>query len=506
MDRSVRRRLGSRDDCEKQQNHKGSASSKWQSLDCDKLEPYIRSGAIALIDSEWIIRYSKESKTKPVPHRQNLPPDALVSLDTLKANVEERGRLPIFALSYTWLHPNHPDPHSHQLETLAEGLADMMKIVVPDGESEGGMTWQRRKCFLFWDYLSLYQHPNPQRKVWRSKEENRLFRQGLDGMKYLYCHKEIRVIRIESFPPQYPQGYNLPKNANISPYCDRGWPFLETSLSSLNPEMDGTILLQKGAKRDTFAQDRDRSPILAPAYFEEALQKKTLTNQKDDKPIILQLYKECFEETCADITRLHLFDMSWSDETVSKMAKAVFAAGYTPKLDWLSLQGNFLGAKSCAEIAAAVKCGNLPSLKHLDLSRNPDIGDKGVAALAEAMGCINIQVLELVETGFHDSGCSALVDGLVKTAPSSSLCRLDISGNSFSPAGLGCLGRLVAQCSCLTDLSLRGSVGEHSKAISSFKELCKSNGVLAMMDEDDFGLEDNDVDSLWSHVQFGDYS
>ena len=83
--------------------------AKWRGLRGHELEPALESGAIALLDAGWLVASKERGET--IRRRQDLPPEAFISLEELKAAVVANrlsSALPIICLSYAWLHPDHP--------------------------------------------------------------------------------------------------------------------------------------------------------------------------------------------------------------------------------------------------------------------------------------------------------------------------------------------------------------------------------------------------------------
>eukprot|EP00966_Prymnesium_polylepis_P133939 3095968-Prymnesium_polylepis.1 len=83
------------------------AQAFWDEARGHVLEPYLASGAIALLDAHYLIKAGLKGGV--LSCRQELPNEAFVSLAELKANCPEYA-LPILALSYPWLTARYPDP------------------------------------------------------------------------------------------------------------------------------------------------------------------------------------------------------------------------------------------------------------------------------------------------------------------------------------------------------------------------------------------------------------
>ena len=80
--------------------------AKWRKLRGHELEAALKSGAIALLDGPWLVACAERGER--IRRRQDLPPEAFISLKELKAATKHHIGLPIICLSYAWLHPDHP--------------------------------------------------------------------------------------------------------------------------------------------------------------------------------------------------------------------------------------------------------------------------------------------------------------------------------------------------------------------------------------------------------------
>ena len=70
---------------------------EWRYNGGEELEPLLASGAIALLDAGWLIR--RASSGEGIKRRQDLEPEAFLSLDDLKAAGSVREGLPIILVS-----------------------------------------------------------------------------------------------------------------------------------------------------------------------------------------------------------------------------------------------------------------------------------------------------------------------------------------------------------------------------------------------------------------------
>ena len=145
----------------------------WRSLGGGDLERVLESGAVALLDAQWIISHAEAGGV--LSHRQALPEEAFLSLaDLVEATNEYADWLPVAALSYPWLTKDHPDPRGANLARVARALKALLTRLPRLG--------------VFWDFGSLHQHPDPPNGVLRTEEQNALFKQGLGCLGTLYSH------------------------------------------------------------------------------------------------------------------------------------------------------------------------------------------------------------------------------------------------------------------------------------------------------------------------------
>ena len=168
----------------------------------------------------------------------------------------------------------------------------------------------------------------------------------------------------------------------------RGWCFCESSVSNLVKDYDFVLDL---AKFDESVTDLDgviigciakRAPPLAPPVFKEDLSTKTFTSPKADLETVGNLYEKEFDEKLGEATRLDYRDLQWTDEDVVKLCGAS-ATGKLVKLEVLVLSTNQIGDAGVAALAEVV--GKLPRLKDLGLYGNPNISQQAKDALKAAL-------------------------------------------------------------------------------------------------------------------------
>ena len=130
-----------------------------------------------------------------------------------------------------------------------------------------------------------------------------------------------------------------------------------------------------------------RAPPLTPAEFALALSSKSFTSKKADEKMVADLYKGIFDEQMGKATELNYSNLQWGDEQVTALCK-VLAGGALAKLEVLDLGVNQIGDAGVAALAEAA--GKLPQLKALDLGGNPNISQQAKDALKAALPNCNV--------------------------------------------------------------------------------------------------------------------
>ena len=321
-------------------------------------------GPIALLDAAWLVDLADSGGI--ISHRQALPQEAFIDVHSFfrdknaVVNTTCGDVLRVILLSYPWLHPSHPDQHGETLRLVANLLRAFMN------GCRGTETWA-----LFWDYPCLFQHPDPANQHFRSEEEEGLFKRGLNGLATLYAHQFTWVLRSTKFPSGYPEQYQLPTDANVLPYYQRGWTFTESSWASMTKDnilsLDiGAFVHKDGMDRASAVKmctaDRSRSAPLVPADFEDAVAVMHFTNGKDDRPLCTRLYKEVFVAQFSKVHTLIWVDLGWKDADMMKVGK-LFATGVLTELVYLNISMNVFGDSGAAALMKPIQEGCLPKLK-----------------------------------------------------------------------------------------------------------------------------------------------
>ncbi|XP_063076128.1 ribonuclease inhibitor-like [Engraulis encrasicolus] len=153
------------------------------------------------------------------------------------------------------------------------------------------------------------------------------------------------------------------------------------------------------------------------------------------------------------------------------------------RLETLELQWCNLSGSSCSSLAAALR-SNSSSLRHLHLSGNEQLGDSGVKLLSTGLEHPNcrLETLELGGCDLPDSSCSSLAAAL--RSDSSSLRRLYLSGNEqLGDSGVKLLSTGLIHPKCrLETLELGGCDLSHSSCSSLAAALRSNSSSLRHLD------------------------
>lgn len=415
----------------------------------EKIEPILKSQSVALIDVDWLISF----KGIRVPCRQGLPQDAFISLTDLSFGFDS-----VIVLSYMWQSIEHPDPDGCTLRLLQRALR-----LYKNGETIS----RDDRLGIFWDFCSLHQNP-------RTPEEENLFREGLEGISYLYMHPDSVVMQISKFP----SAVSPEARKNAVAYMKRGWPFTEFCWASVvkegwtdNPKLLDLSRLDE-SRVETF-QDfvaacgmKIGQKPLVPERFDEMADTLSFTNGKDDRLLVKRLYRQSFIDLFKRAKSLTYEDLEWTDDDAEHLIDVV-RGGYAP-LRFLNISGNQLGPGFCSSFSSLI---TETQLVVLDLSEN-HIGDDGVGILA--LHLVRMKRVSLVRVGMTDAGCGLLVNSV--GSGGARLNHLDISSNHIE---LGKdLIRLVCTLKPLHELCVRHNpLVSHQGSLQALIKICKSRHV-----------------------------
>ncbi|CAK0840404.1 unnamed protein product [Prorocentrum cordatum] len=360
----------------------------WEKFGGFELDPVLGSGAVVLVDAEWVVERAGSGGT--LEPRQALPPVAFMPHSGVKAATGE-GELPLLhiaCVSHCWLQADHPHPHGHNLRILGRAL---QLLSADPGPSVTG------RWAVFMDFICIHQncrdHGGAPRRctyqrldgsecfeagaIGRFEREGELFKEALGSLGSFYSHPATVVFMLTRFPDDYDNPGVYTRSGNTALYFDRGWCFCESSWAMLTKVSFLLVDLGQATGDETTYGDLVRrcsagrkAPAL-PDAFEAELHSKGFTNGKDDRPRVAELYRSAFAQRFESAELLVYTSLDWGDEEVRQVA-AVLTSVALPRLQWLDLSGNRVGDEGAAALAEALRAPDaLPSLQTLAL-RAPD--------------------------------------------------------------------------------------------------------------------------------------
>ena len=107
-----------------------------------------------LIDAQWLLDLALAHGV--VPAYQNVPPEAVVHLDDLRASTMSL-MLPVAVLSYGWSGRRHPDESGAQLQALVPALQAMVRSCAEGLHPDYPHPGKPKKWGVVWDFMSLPQ-------------------------------------------------------------------------------------------------------------------------------------------------------------------------------------------------------------------------------------------------------------------------------------------------------------------------------------------------------------
>ncbi|CAK0906553.1 unnamed protein product, partial [Prorocentrum cordatum] len=463
----------------------------WEEFGGLELDPVLGSGAVVLVDAEWVVERAGSGGT--LEPRQALPPTAFMPHSGVKAATADTGNrqmplLHIACVSHCWLQANHPDPHGHNLRILGRAL----QLLSADRHPNFTGRWA-----VFMDFCCIHQNCRdhegaPQLHTYQRLEvegsecfeadaigkferERELFKEALDSLGSFYSHPATVVFMLTRFPDDYDNPAAYTRSGNTAPYFDRGWCFCESSWAMLTKHYTHVVDLGQatGDEREYYGQFGSdvslvhtcaagrKAPAL-PDAVEAELHSKGFTNGKNDRPRVAELYRSAFAQRFESAELLRYARLGWGDEQVRQVA-AVLASGAAPRLQRLYLSSNRVGDEGAAALAEALRApGALPRLQRLYLFDNR-VGDEGAAALAEALrapGALpSLQALGLDGNRVGDEGAAALAEALRAPGALPSLQALGLDGNRAGDEGAAALAEALRAPGALPRLQVLGLAG-----------------------------------------------
>ncbi|CAK0866673.1 unnamed protein product [Prorocentrum cordatum] len=481
----------------------------WEKFGGFELDPVLGSGAVVLVDAEWVVERAGSGGT--LEPRQALSPTAFMPHSGVKAATEE-GEFPmdfpllhIACVSHCWLQANHPDPHGHNLRILGRALQLL---------ADGWFSNFTGRWAVFMDFICIHQncrdHGGAPRRctyqrlegsecfeagaIGRFEREHELFKEALGSLGSFYSHPATVVFMLTRFTDDCDNPRVYTRSGNTALYFDRGWCFCESSWAMLTKVSFLLVDLGQatGDENDyvesTLTGAAGRKAPALPDAFELELQSKGFTNGKDDRPRVAKLYRSAFAQRFESAERLVYTGLDWGDEEFRQVA-AVLTSVALPRLQALNLSYNSMGDEGAAALAEALRApGALPSLQTLNLSFN-SMGAEGAAALAEALrapGALpSLQTLNLARIDVGDEGAAALAEALRAPGALPSLQELVLARNRVGNEGAAALAEALRAPDALPSLqTLYLSVNDvGAEGAAALAEALRGPGALPSLQE-----------------------
>ena len=394
---------------------------RWDRCQGAEIETLLLSGAVALLDAHWLVAFW-ERGGRSLAKRQDLPSEAFIALRELKAAGCPLEGLPCILQSYMWLQPDTPDPFGY---TLGQ-MIFMLKAFTAMRPDQLGNIYatcygpgNTQRWGVFVDFSCMHQKP-------RTAHEDALFQEALTSLDTLYSHPNTIVLRFTKLPEGYPSGYNIPSNANIAEYANRGWPFTESWWSSIIKDRWGSWDAGKlsGSEKTLEHMRRSctlgvRQVALTPDQFDAEVRKKKFTNGKEDQPLCSRLYRSAFKKRLSSARVLNLNAMGMDDEQAIQLA-AVLRTGVCANVKVISMHSNRVTSRGLVAVVAAITAVTFASLKKFIVGNNDfgDVGANEIAAMITEGATKSLEVLDVRSSSISSAGMQALVNAVEsKRAP-----------------------------------------------------------------------------------------
>jgi len=310
-------------------------------LDRDALLEAIEFGGTSLIKGSWLV-----ANCSRFPRQQELPEDAQWYAQELQSVIHS---VEIVAISYSWLHPVHPDPTGQHLHTLKKAITERLAFKGPAHVFD---------IAIFLDYMSLPQMKetgplaNPEIGMVRTESESMAFEKALRDINLWYAHQHTTVWMLRWTPPGHPK------------YMDRGWPFFEQATSCMIKDCTRIFEIKPDNIGFPDWMRSTRSPPIIPDDFEKLLEEKVFTNRADPG-VVANTYKEAFEEVVGRAKVLMFSGFGWGDAEARELAKAL---PLCRQLEHLVVSNNEITVRGANDLVQA--CSKCESLRCLDFRDN----------------------------------------------------------------------------------------------------------------------------------------
>ncbi|CAK0813497.1 unnamed protein product, partial [Prorocentrum cordatum] len=327
----------------------------------------------------WLLQQQRGTVLK---RRQELPEEAFVSADELRAVWEAGGRggkdqvAPIVTISFCWDSREHPDPNGVQLSLVIDTLeTERRKYSKAKGDFKGFS-----EMGIFWDWPSLLQgdpikaeearaaalrqgktEEDAQEaadKAKRTPAEKAAFKHGLEEtMDLWYAHQATTVLLLTQHPRE--RG-----SARECGYDQSGWTTYERcSAEQIKQvyrwEAEWSAVADLG--QEARAKAAGRRWLVGPDEFDRLIEDRSFTNGAD-REAVKALFRRMSRAQLGGVTRLDFDGMPPpTPEQAAGLASCLRLCARLQKLDLRGCQIGDGGARALA--------GALPSLPGLQEPR-----------------------------------------------------------------------------------------------------------------------------------------
>ena len=220
---------------------------QWDKNGGEELDPVLRSGAVALLDAEWMVKRAESGAL--LEPRQALPAAAFMPFSGAMAAGGRHASnvLHVACMSHCWLQANHPDPRGHNLRIMGGAL----RLLSEDCDSDFRGRWA-----VFMDLCSIFQccrdrEGVPQQSTYRwldgadcfedgaigrFESESLLFGQALGSLGSFYSHPKTVVFMLSHFPADYNESWRFsrpPESAGNICFSTSFWQHATARLVSV---------------------------------------------------------------------------------------------------------------------------------------------------------------------------------------------------------------------------------------------------------------------------------
>jgi len=280
-------------------------------------------------------------------------------------------------VSHIWLTPSSPDPHGHTLRLVCCALRTMLATELAPAIG------------VFVCASSMLQS-DPVLGLERSAADESLFEAALRGLPLLCGHPHTWVLRVTTFPDDYPAAYSIPLGANVAKPEARGWLQAEAAWVSMKPSGHLVLDLGKldGSEADFASMFRKcgaaRRPPPRPAELAARLEHAKFTDGERDRPLVASLYASAFPQLMGGVISWQCAGCFWGDAEAAAVANLI-SGGALPNLTHLNLGSNGIGPAGVGALADAISQGGAPNLVEISLADNLGLGEGSTVALVEAV-------------------------------------------------------------------------------------------------------------------------